>query len=663
MAYAQHDTASQVTLISDALKTELGLETNSDPNVKIRTLADETVACKGRTAFKLESLHTGEKFVIENALVVPQFSDDVSTLPHSVDVTKLKHFQGTHDPVAPDRKRIDVLIGQSDKQLLTVLEEREGASPEEPNYVLTRLGPIASGGQVPAVISGSLSALRVRVDSYEDAARECSELKREVSVLKEIVWEYEKQEEILQPSLNDELAKKLVEPQIKVANGRYEMPVPFKSDVLKILPNNYESALKRTLSLRRNAARNSKLKSILLDTFAELLREEWLVPVHGASVDDHAWYLPFFVTNTAKPRVVYDGAAELKGMSINQAVLAGENLLNGLVDVLIRFRLGRYACVADISKCFFQVRIPCDQQDWFRIVWYSNNDLDNGKPQVFRFTRHVWGINSSPYVALLALKCLVEENPTNASQLTLLAIKKNRYMDDILLASDSLSGLEIIAKESIDLMESRGFKLRKWVSNCCAKSILTKVPRCDLAPSVSKIDLGSQPLPDSKALGLVWDTEPDRLVVNFREFCEASTRRQMASQFDPLEMASPFILGARLILQKVSTSGADWDDVLPVDVKDKWRKWLSSLSKLSDFSIPRYYFEITEAANAASVYQLHGFCDASNSAFSCVVYLRRVVNGESQVAFVLGKSRLVLTIKLIGLSHVKSWRRRSSAAN
>ena len=67
------------------------------------------------------------------------------------------------------------------------------------------------------------------------------------------------------------------------------------------------------------------------------------------------------------------------------------------------------------------------------------------------------------------------------------------------------------------------------------------------------------------------------------------------------------------------------------------------MSKLSDFSIPRYCFEITEAANAASVYQLHGFCDASNSAFSCVVYLRRVVNGELQVAFVLGKSRLVLT--------------------
>ena len=80
-----------------------------------------------------------------------------------------------------------------------------------------------------------------------------------------------------------------------------------------------------------------------------------MVPVDGASVDDHAWYLPFFVTNTAKPRVVYDGAAELKGMSINQAVLAGENLLNGLVDVLIRFRLGRYMlALLILANAFFK---------------------------------------------------------------------------------------------------------------------------------------------------------------------------------------------------------------------------------------------------------------------------------------------------------------------
>ena len=474
--------------------------------------------------------------------------------------------------------------------------------------------------------------MRVQIESYEDAARECVKLRHEISSLRETVQEYERQDEALQLSLNDERARNLVEIRIRVANGGYEMPVPLKSEVLEALPNNYESALKRTLSLRRNVDKNPELKQILLDTFAELLRE---VAVESNSLDIQAWYLPFFVTKSAKPRVVYDGAAVAEGMFINQAVLAGKNLLNCLVEVLIRFRLGRYACVADISKCFFQVGIPCDQQDWFRIVWYENNDLDHGNPQVFRFTRHVWGITSSPYVALLALNRLVEENPTNASKLTLNAIENNRYMDDIFLASDSLSDLGIVAKESIDLIESRGFKLRKWVSNCHAKSILLKVPRCDLASSVSEIDLGSQPLPDSKALGLVWNTEKDILLINLLEFCEASARRQMASQlasqFDPLGMASPFILGARLIWQKVSISGADWDDFLPLDVKDKRKKWLSSLNKLNDFSISRNCFDDRGKTVNTAVYQLHGFCDASNLAFSCVVYLRRVVNGERVV--------------------------------
>ena len=53
---------------------------------------------------------------------------------------------------------------------------------------------------------------------------------------------------------NDELTCSLVEPIIRVVDGRHEMPVPFKPDVLKKLRNNYDIALKRTLSMRRTAA-------------------------------------------------------------------------------------------------------------------------------------------------------------------------------------------------------------------------------------------------------------------------------------------------------------------------------------------------------------------------------------------------------------------------
>ena len=155
-------------------------------------------------------------------------------------------------------------------------------------------------------------------------------------------------------------------------------------------------------------------------------------------VCDVAWYLPFFVTKPENSIVVYDGAAKADSKSLNWAVLAGKNMLNNLLQVLLRFRLDKYVCVADVSKRFYQVGIPRNQQDLFRIVWFENNDIKGGKPQIFRFTRHVWGINSSPYVTLLALKRLIAKNPANASQVTLKAVEHNCYMDDLLLSSDSI---------------------------------------------------------------------------------------------------------------------------------------------------------------------------------------------------------------------------------
>ena len=53
---------------------------------------------------------------------------------------------------------------------------------------------------------------------------------------------------------------------------------------------------------------------------------------------------------------------------------------------------------------------------------------------VYRFTRHVWELNSSLYVALLPVRRLVEENPTRISQFTLNAVVNHRHMDDSLFS-------------------------------------------------------------------------------------------------------------------------------------------------------------------------------------------------------------------------------------
>ena len=652
LVYAQHDTASQATLVSKKLRDELDLDTIDDPTVTIKTLGDQTTVTEGRTDFGLESVTTGEKFSVRNALVVPNFCDDEGVLPHSVDVSGLENFDNVEIPTIPERKSIDVLIGQTDKNLLAVLHEYENADPDKPSCIVTRLGPIASGGRVSAV-SNFRTSLRVNLDTDSGCAKECClKLKGEIAQLKESLRESNLEDETVQPSRSDQTAKELVETGIKVVDNRYEIPVPFNMDVVKRLPNNYHSALDRTISMRRSALKNPDLKKTLTDNFGELIGEKWICPVEKDSCTVPMWYLPFFVTKQEKARVVYDGAAMHKGMCLNQAVFEGTNLLNNLVEVLTRFRMGKYACIADLSKCFFQVSIPSTQRDLFRIVWFRNNDIDSGEVQTYSFTRHVWGINSSPYVALTAIKTVVSENPTGASCMTLNTIEDNRYMDDMLLACNSLADLETIVKEARELFASRGFSLRKWIANSEASSILTNIPKGDLAKNIAEIDLGSQPLPNSKALGLIWDPESDRLRIKWEKdiSAEVTTRRtlssKLASLFDPLGLAAPYLLKGKLILQEVATSGFGWDDELPNDILRRWEAWVDTLKILSNFSLPRCCYSVEpNANNSSAIYQLHGFCDASNSAMSAVIYLRRDVEGEgkAQVSFLMGKSRLVLT--------------------
>ena len=107
---------------------------------------------------------------------------------------------------------------------------------------------------------------------------------------------------------------------------------------------------------------------------------------------------------------------------------------------------------------------------------------------------------------------------------------------------------------------------------------------------------------------------------------------------------TPCLLEEKLILQKVTVLGLAWDDELPEDILKDWSKWVNVIGSFAGLSIPRYCFlegpVIEDDGDVA--YQLHGFCDASNQALSCVVCLRRIKNGRSCAAFVQGKAEVVL---------------------
>ena len=99
-----------------------------------------------------------------------------------------------------------------------------------------------------------------------------------------------------------------------------------------------------------------------------------------------------------------------------------------------------------------------------------------------------------------------------------------------------------------------------------------------------------------------------------------------------------------LLLQRVTVLKLDWDEKLPPDIVKEWKLWIDLMRPVMAFSIPRSFFPDGNESDEGykATYKLHGFCDASNCALSRVIYLRRVVNGRSSVAFVQAKSKVIL---------------------
>ena len=70
------------------------------------------------------------------------------------------------------------------------------------------------------------------------------------------------------------------------------------------------------------------------------------------------WYLiyhPVFCENKLnKMRIAFDAAGEYEWISLNKALLTGQNLLRNLVGVLLRFRNHKFAIAPDIEAMYHQ---------------------------------------------------------------------------------------------------------------------------------------------------------------------------------------------------------------------------------------------------------------------------------------------------------------------
>ena len=301
---------------------------------------------------------------------------------------------------------------------------------------------------------------------------------------------------------------------------------------------------------------------------------------------------------------------------------------------------------------FYQVKVPEEHRSLMRFLWWPEEDLDK-EVETFEMCVHLFGGVSSSSCTNYALLKTAQENEQKFGSEAAQTIKNNFYVDDMLKSKPTANEAIHLLQSLIEMCRAGGFRLTKILSN--SKTVLESVPPSERSKSVTDLDLFSSNLPPERALGVHWDVENDTLGFRVQLKDKPFTRRgilsTISSIYDPLGLASPFMLDGKHIMQELCKANSDWDEPISAEFRSKWEKWRAELPCLEKIKVerclkPKNFGKIKESC-------LYNYSDASEKGYGTVTYLRSV-NEENKIhcALVLAKSR-VTPLKVVSIPRLE----------
>ncbi|GFV97789.1 putative bel-85 aa-i [Trichonephila clavipes] len=364
-----------------------------------------------------------------------------------------------------------------------------------------------------------------------------------------------------------------------------------------------------------------------------------MMPVENneKSMDPKIYFLPHHAVMkgdsvSTKLRVVFDGTCKpSNGNSLNSILGIGKMLQPDLFTILVKFRLNEIAFSADIQQMYRQILIDQEDQNFQRIVWRESKD---SPIREYKLRTVTYGTASAPY---LATRCLfqtgldLERDDPAVSSL----IKESFYIDDLMAGAPSSEEAISLIKTLSNILEARGFHLRKWRSN--SSEVLSRISSNWVGDS-SNLEI--HPDECSKALGLTWNSMKDIFIFNLKvNFPDNITKRSFLSQsarlFDPLGFLTPCTVSIKIFYQQLWLLKLDWDSPLPEALATKWKTFQKEFEQVCSIHIPRWIHTTSKQIT------LHGFCDASELAHASVIYaVQPQADGNTKVTLLVAKSRV-----------------------
>ena len=148
---------------------------------------------------------------------------------------------------------------------------------------------------------------------------------------------------------------------------------------------------------------------------------------------------------------MWNSSQKCNGVSLNDLLMEGPEVLNQIRAVLLRFRGGIYAALGDIKKMYNSVWLEDREVHLHRFLWRNSEDKEL---EEYAITRVNNALAMRETANLPCFTHLKEEQQV---------LQKDSYVDDILTSHNSLDQLEVITANVEQILKAGGFELKPWV--------------------------------------------------------------------------------------------------------------------------------------------------------------------------------------------------------
>lgn len=622
------DQGSQISLITENAAQRLGLP-RQHFNGAISGVGTLSNKGKGKINLRCKSIHDDYSFNTD-VLIMPKL---IKHLPsNTFDNAQYMHINNLPlaDPEFNISKPIDILL---DAKIYSeiIMNGLVKGSPQEPIAQQTKMGWILSGNITPSF------NCHVVINNIEDISN---------------YWEIEdipSDTEMRNLTQQDQFCENLfMTTTRRLPSGRYEVRLPMKEGFECKLGDSKPQAVAQFKQQERKFQKDDNLRDNykrFIDEYINMghmkkcvtrTKSSCILPHHGVIKNDSI---------TTKLRVVFNGSSKTtSGFSLNDLMECGPKLQQDILSLLLRWRIYKIAFTADCEKMYRMVLIQEDQQHLQKIVW---RDQPTRPLEEYQLCTVTYGTKAAPYLAMRTIKQLASDD-AQKYPIAAKILNNDLFVDDLLSGAHTVEQAKHIQAEVIDMLNGAGFNLRKWSSN--TPELLTNLTENQLNPSV----LDFKNADSTKTLGLRWSPSTDTFTYQNKIDLDTDTysKRTMLSDiskiFDPLGWLSPITLKAKLIFQRVWSTDITWNDTVPQEIQNEWKLLRDDLDNINRFEIPRWI-----GTSDADI-EIHGFCDASEKAYACVIYAKtRNESQQNSIRLIAAKTKLAPSKKKLTLPRLE----------